>query len=70
MLLEFYLIYVESDPVPSVAYKKTVLIGGGGGDDFDDFLADTEKPLKITNMVINYGSSINGIKVIYLLYTK
>ena len=62
-------LYVESNPVatPTTSYKKTDLIGGTGGDGFDDFLSDSEKPFKITNMLINYGSVINGIQVKYLL---
>ena len=59
--------------VPFISYKKTDLIGGIGGDNFDDFVilaTKNEKPLKITNMIINYGSLsafINGIQVTYMV---
>ena len=53
-----------------MSYKKTDLIGGAGGDSFDDFLSNSKTPFKITNMLINYGSAINGIQVTYLLPSR
>ena len=59
-------LYINPNPASTTSYKQTNPIGGGGGDGFDDFLSDTgEKPFKITNMLINYGSAINGIQVTY-----
>ena len=56
------------DPhLPPNAYNKTDLIGEGSGDDFDDFLLYSEKPSKITKMIINYGYRINSIQATYLL---
>ena len=63
-------LYIDPNPVvaaPTALYKKTDLVGGEGGDGFDDFLLSNEKPFKITKILINYGSVINGIQVTYLL---
>ena len=63
-------LYIDPNPASNTSYKRTDPIGGGSGgsDGFDDFLSDaSEKPFKITNMLINYGSVINGIQVTYLL---
>ena len=58
------------DPsLPLNFYNKTV-VGGEGGNDFDDFKnlsSRNEKPLKITNMVINHNKMINGIQVTYMV---
>ena len=61
-------LYINSS-IPPNMYKKTDLIGGEGGDGFDDFLpaGDSEKPSKISNMVVNHGKQINGIEVTYML---
>ena len=46
-------LYIDpSSEAATISYKMTNLIGGGGGDGFDDFLSNSEKPLKITNMLI------------------
>ena len=56
--------------LPLSSYNKTNLLGGEGGSDFDDLKnlsSRNEKPLKITNMVINYNKFINGIEVTYMV---
>ena len=57
--------------LPLHTYNKTDLVGGEDGEYFDDFESllsngSAEIPLKITNMVISYGSFINGIQVTYM----
>ena len=52
-----------------LSYNKTDGIGGEDGEYFDDFKnlsSNNETPVKITNMVINYASFINGIQVTYM----
>ena len=60
-------LYIDSS-VPLSFYKKSDVIGGEGGDGFDDFSSDNEKnPVKISNMIVNYGAHVNGIQVTYTL---
>ena len=62
--------YINTSAVPLTSYQKTDLVGGEGGSEFDDFkilASKNEKPLKITNMIINYGSLIIGIQVTYMV---
>ena len=62
-------LYIDLSVPATVSYDKSDLIGGAGGDGFDDILSnpDSETPSKITSMIVNYGSAINGVQVTYSL---
>ena len=69
-LLDAVGFYINTASLPLTSYRKTNIIGGKTGNDFDDFkiLASNEgKPLKITNMVVSYASFVVGIQVTYLM---
>ena len=62
--------YINTSAMPLTFYQKTDLIGGEFGSEFDDFkllTSKNEKPLKITNMIINYNPFINGIQATYMV---